>query len=377
MSAPRTLPRTAPLAARLASPSAPSSSRNTSFSTQNAKKSKAEILEVKRKAISLLTTAYKADNDEKVDELEAQLKDLLHLIRPAEDFHSTTKTDSATTVASSTTSSTHQERKNRPISMPSPPSTAASTSPVPGILLRDFNGRTKPNPIQAHIGEIRKPMKQFHAHTATIEPIKNKKGVVAGMQQEAFLEAAMGRSRVKENAGWMGFLFGPGDDDSETGFKEFGEMGGKGLRKKQKARRRAAKRSSGDSASDAFAGMIVTTSSSSSSSSSSSKNGTNKSVGSSQASSISSGSFDSEDDVSTLGTESTYESASERMAGLLRVRRLPTTAEEEDETSPEGGETNGKDAVVLQDIAEEESPAAADMETPVWRWFQPRVQVPA
>ncbi|CAJ1959945.1 unnamed protein product [Cylindrotheca closterium] len=345
---------------------ASSSSTNTknAFSQQHSKKSKAEILEVKRKAISLLTTAYKTDSDEQVVELETQLKDLLHLIRSEDDLEQKATATKSFIDSSATTSPSTMETKKvtSPISPPSPP---RSTTAAPGILLRDFNGRKpKPDPIESHIGEIKKPLKQFHVQTA-IEPIKPKKGMVAGMQQEALLEAAMGRKQERDSNGWLGFIFGPNDDASETGFKEFGEMGGKELRKKQNRNRQRAtkRRSSANCVSDAFSGMIVTTTTS--------KNGT-KSPASSQASSISSSSFDSEDDVSTLGTEPTYESVSERMTGFLRVRRLPTTAEEEDEAAPEGGESKQRD--ILQDTAEEEAQQPVAVEGPTWGWFQPRAQ---
>jgi len=259
----------------------------------------------------------------------------------------------------------------RPIAVP--PSTAFATStptpdPAPtqsGVLLRDFNGR---NPLQSHIGEIQKPMKQFHAQNEKImiADAFMKKGMVAGMQQEAFLEAAMGRDKSGEH-GWMGFsLWGnhEGDEDdsiSEMGIKEFGEMGGKGLRKnkpttpKRRQKRRSSKGNHRHSSiSDSFAGMMIVT----------------KGVHKSTASSISSNSFDSEDDVSTLGTEPTYESSSisERMTGFLRVRRLPTTAEEEEPS----GEATKENGGALQDIAEDET-----VETPSrWRWFQPLVAQP-
>mmetsp|Transcript_11923 Transcript_11923/g.28569 ORF Transcript_11923/g.28569 Transcript_11923/m.28569 type:complete len:404 (+) Transcript_11923:213-1424(+) len=399
MSDPRIMTRTAPLSARLASSSSSSSPQE-----QNAKKSKAEILQVKRKAISLLTTAYKADSDEQVDELEAQLKDLLHLIRPQDNVPAaaTTKTPSDNASACSSSSSSTRKITTRPISPPSPPA-------APGVLLRDFNGR-KPkegaaDPLQCHVGEIEKPMKQFHAQTATItnEPYKMmipKEGMVAGMQQEMFLEAAMGRQRLeRENGGWLGFLlFGTSyedDDDEEdasetSGLKEFGEMGGKGLRNNHKKtnladgknraakkRSRSGKNSYAAGVSQDFSGMIVTTTTSSKKSNNNGSSSNKSTI--SQTSSISStSSFDSEDDVSTLGTEPTYESrssVSERMnnnTGFLQVKRLPTTAEEEDEAAPEG------EGVVLQDIAEEET-ASVPVETPLWRWFQPRTggQVPA
>lgn len=341
----------------------PIHNHNTTQHTHNIKKTKAEITEVKRKAISLLTTAYKTESDEQVQELEAQLKDLLLMIRP-EDLQAATTRNEPDTTAS-------YNINDDPSRLKSVPPPAASNSPASGVLLRDFNG-TKHDPLKAHIGEIKKPMKQFHSRSDTTE-ILLKKGAVAGMQQEALLEAAMGR-KARENGSWRGYLFGlneDGEDEdaSEVGFKEFGEMGGKGLRK-HKTRRRGHKRPSAGNISDAFAGMTIVTTKKQTGT------GTNKST----SSSISSNSFDSEDDVSTLGTEPTYESSSisERMTGFLRVRRLPTTAEEDEG----GGETTNNDRggeqhTVLQDIAEEEASASGTVvETPIWRrgWFQPRPQ---
>jgi hypothetical protein len=85
----------------------------------------ANILEIKRKAISLLTTVYKMEDEGQVAELEIKIKDLLHTISPHPDPDGETTTDI--------------EEK--------------STVPMQDIPLGDD---TEP-----HIGEITKPLKEF------------------------------------------------------------------------------------------------------------------------------------------------------------------------------------------------------------------------
>jgi hypothetical protein len=108
----------------------------------------ANIQEVKRKAISLLTTVYKTESEGQVAELEVKIKDLLRMINPDPDSETTDIVEKL-------------------------------TSPMQDIPLGPAMG--------PHVGEITKPLKEFSQR-----PDSDAK------KQVSYLEDAMARRNKKK-----------------------------------------------------------------------------------------------------------------------------------------------------------------------------------